>query len=224
VETIEMYKKTLEDLLEKVDFLYSGDVINSEKKQTHLYLKHTSFSADLIKLVMEDIYNWSFRKMIDSSEEIIYSKDKISDIDDILIDISDKYKISPKYIFYSNNSNSIFTLRHYFNTKNAKGRFLPSHFNKGFSFLFLSSDVYGYYSPLIKDEIDDFCFYITDSSIQSLVWTLQNLDYTMERDTYDNKHVINYPVYNCSFKSIKVRVKNTLKIREDKINILLDEN
>ena len=46
----------------------------------------------------------------------------------------------------------------------------------------------------------------------------------MEEGTYDNKHIINYPVYNCSFKSIKVRVKNTLKIREDKINTLLYEN
>ena len=41
------YKKTLEDLLQNISFLYSGDVISSEERTMTMNVKHNSFSPDL---------------------------------------------------------------------------------------------------------------------------------------------------------------------------------
>jgi len=38
------------------------------------------------------------------------------------------------------------------------------------------------------------------------------------------KHSINYPLYDCDFKVIKISIKNIEKLRDDKLNKLLNQN
>jgi hypothetical protein len=68
--------------------------------------------------------------------------------------------------------------------------------------------------------------YLVDSGIQSLVYSIQNMTYDIERvDEFDKwKHTINYTLYDCNYKSFKLIIKDLSKIREDKINKLLDAN
>ena len=74
------YKKTLEDLLQNISFLYSGDVISSEERTMTMGVKHNSFSTELMKNVLLDIYNESISKMIENSEEVSISTDNLKDI------------------------------------------------------------------------------------------------------------------------------------------------
>ena len=53
------HKKTLEDFLQSIDFIYSGDIITSTDKKVVEKFKHSSFSASLFKKLMIEIYNYS---------------------------------------------------------------------------------------------------------------------------------------------------------------------
>jgi hypothetical protein len=58
-----------------------------------------------------------------------------------------------------------------------------------------------------------------------MVWALQNMEYQiidLNNGLYE--HIVNVPVYNCNYNSYKIRVIDTQKIREEKINTLLDGN
>jgi hypothetical protein len=43
------HKKTLEDFLQSIDFIYSGDIITSTDKKVVEKFKHSSFSASLFR-------------------------------------------------------------------------------------------------------------------------------------------------------------------------------
>ena len=57
-----------------------------------------------------------------------------------------------------------------------------------------------------------------------MVWTLQNMNYSVSKGFSSNDHVIKIPIYNCDYEVYKIRVMDTQKLREDKINILLNGN
>jgi hypothetical protein len=85
-------------------------------------------------------------------------------------------------------------------------------------------EVSAYYSPLISDDVDDCHFYLIDRPIQSMVWSLQNMNYSVNKGFSSNEHVIKIPIYNCDYESYKIRVVNTQKLRNDKINLILNDN
>jgi hypothetical protein len=85
-------------------------------------------------------------------------------------------------------------------------------------------EVSAYYSPLIEDSEDDCYFYLVDKPIQSMVWSLQNMNYKIVENNYQFEHIVSFPIYHCDYNVYKIRVVNTQKIREEKINTLLNGN
>ena len=53
---------------------------------------------------------------------------------------------------------------------------------------------------------------------------LQNMNYSINRSFSSNEHTVKIPIYNCDFDSYRIRVVNTQKLREDKINLILNDN
>jgi hypothetical protein len=220
VKDFELHKKSLEDFLEKIDFIYSGDVINSIDKTYIQRLKHSSFSANLCNEFIIDIYNWSFDQMDIKSKEIIIHRNNFLNIYDLM----DKISINPKILFYSKNSNLNLNLgSHLLEEEDGKG-YLPNYFNRRFKLMSYGKEVSAYYSPKIEDDIDDCHFYLVDKPIQSMVWVLQNMNYSISKGFSSNEHVIKVPIYNCDYEVYKIRVVNTQKLREDKINSILNDN
>jgi len=212
------YKKGLENFLQSIDFIYSGDVINSVDKKYVNKLKNSSFSAQLFREMMIDIYNYSFEKMFEKSKEIIIHSSSFSDIYELI----DKIPINPKILFYSTNSQMNLGLGSHL--EDDGHIYLPSYFTRRFKLMSYDKEVSSYYSPLILDEVDDCHFYLVDKPIQSMVWSLQNMNYSVNKVVSSNEHLIEIPVYNCDYEVYKVRVVNTQKFRNDKINSILNDN
>jgi hypothetical protein len=212
------YKKSLENFLQSIDFIYSGDVINSVDKKYVNKLKNSSFSAQLFREMMIDIYNYSFEKMFEKSKEIIIHSSSFSDIYELI----DKIPINPKILFYSTNSQMNLGLGSHL--EDGGHIYLPSYFTRRFKLMSYGKEVSSYYSPLILDEVDDCHFYLVDKPIQSMVWSLQNMNYSVNKVVSSNEHLIEIPVYNCDYEVYKVRVVNTQKFRNDKINSVLNDN
>jgi hypothetical protein len=212
------YKKSLENFLQSIDFIYSGDVINSVDKKYVNKLKNSSFSAQLFREMMIDIYNYSFEKMFEKSKEIIIHSSSFSDIYELI----DKIPINPKILFYSTNSEMNLGLGSHL--EDDGHIYLPSYFTRRFKLMSYGKEVSSYYSPLILDEVDDCHFYLVDKPIQSMVWSLQNMNYSVNKVISSNEHLIEIPVYNCDYEVYKVRVVNTQKFRNDKINSILNDN
>jgi hypothetical protein len=212
------YKKSLENFLQSIDFIYSGDVINSVDKKYVNKLKNSSFSAQLFREMMIDIYNYSFEKMFEKSKEIIIHSSSFSDIYELI----DKIPINPKILFYSTNSQMNLGLGSHL--EDDGHIYLPSYFTRRFKLMSYGKEVSSYYSPLILDEVDDCHFYLVDKPIQSMVWSLQNMNYSVNKVISSNEHLIEIPVYNCDYEVYKVRVVNTQKFRNDKINSILNDN
>lgn len=206
------YRKSLDNFLQSIDFIYAGDVINSVNKKYLNTLKDSSFSAHLFREMMIDIYNYSFEKMSQKSKEIIIDRNSFSDIYQLM----DSIPVSPKILFYSINSNMNLGLGSHLEDDDHS--YLPSYFSRRFKLISYGREVSAYYSSLILDDVDDCHFYLCDRPIQSMVWSLQNIDYSVNES---NDHLIEIPVYNCDYEVYKIRVVDTQKLRNDKINSLL---
>jgi hypothetical protein len=50
------------------------------------------------------------------------------------------------------------------------------------------------------------------------------MDYSITKGFSSNEHSIKSPIYDCDFEVYKIRVVNTQKLREDKINSILNDN
>jgi len=215
------YKKTLEDLLQSVEFIYSGDIINSNILRFVEKKSHTSFPADFFRRIIIDIYDSSIKKMFEKSEDIIIHRNNFSDVYDLI----DKMSIRPKIMFYSKNSNLNLNLGgHVLELEDGGHSYLPSYFNRRFKLMSSGIEVSAYYSPKIEDSTDDCCFYLVDRPIQSMVWSLQNMDYVVNKSFSTNEHHVKIPFYECDYKVYRVRVIDTQRLREEKINTLLDGN
>lgn len=216
------YKKTLEDYLQSIEFIYSGDVINSTNLRFAEKKPNTSFSADLFAKMMVEIYNYSIKKMIDKSEDLIIHRNNFTDIHELIR----SFDFSPKLLFFSSKSNKNLNLgaNNFFNESEDGHSFLPTYFSRQFKVMSYGIEVSSFFCPLIDDTEDDCHFYLVDKPIQSMVWSLQNIDYSINKSFSLNEHQIKIPVYDCDFKSIRVRVINTQKLREDKINSILNDN
>jgi hypothetical protein len=129
--------------------------------------------------------------------------------------------IKSNYIFCSDKGKKLF------------GPILKSSSTSAFPYYFYSIDkVIGinveiFYSPLINEDDDEIILYVTDGSIQSLVYSIQNMDYKIEQNDKDNiewKHTMFYNLYDCRFNSYKLSIRNVSRLRNDKINKILDGN
>lgn len=223
-ESFEEYKKTLEPNLSNLSFLYNGDVLSSTDSYYSNIKSSEKTSPSFIISTIENIYNESFKMMIDKSETIVISKESIKlsvggkgNIIDVIIE---ELKLKPSYIFTSNKSKTFFSsLKRVDDTRS-----FPGYFYNIERYSNMNLEIF--YSPLIEETEGESIMYLVDSGIQSLVYSIQNMTYDIEIvDEFDKwKHTINYNLYDCNYKSYKLIIKDLSKIREDKINKLLDGN
>ena len=82
--------------------------------------------------------------------------------------------IKPLYIFCSDKSRKIFGISKNSNNTSA----FPSYFYSIDKYIGMNVDVF--YSPLVVEDEDEMILYVVDNSIQSLVYSIQNMDYTIE--------------------------------------------
>ena len=223
-ESFEEYKKTLEPNLSNLSFLYNGDVLSSTDSYYSNIKSSEKTSPSFIISTIENIYNESFKMMIDKSETIVISKESIklslSGKGNIIDVIIGELKLKPSYIFTSNKSKTFFSsLKRVDDTRS-----FPGYFYNIERYSNMNLEIF--YSPLIEETEGESIMYLVDSGIQSLVYSIQNMTYDIERvDEFDKwKHTINYTLYDCNYKSYKLIIKDLSKIREDKINKLLDAN
>jgi hypothetical protein len=223
-ESFEEYKKTLEPNLSNLSFLYNGDVLSSTDSYYSHIKSSEKTSPSFIISTIENIYNESFKMMIDKSETIVISKESIklslSGKGNIIDVIIGELKLKPSYIFTSDKSKAFFSsLKRIDDTRS-----FPGYFYNIERYSNMNLEIF--YSPLIEETEGESIMYLVDSGIQSLVYSIQNMTYDIERvDEFDKwKHTINYTLYDCNYKSFKLIIKDLSKIREDKINKLLDAN
>ena len=218
-ESFSEYKKTLEQNLMNISYLYNGDIISSCDSQYSEIKNSPLTSPSFIINSIVNIYKESFNVAFNKSKEFIIPLESISDSKNLnIFDKISELSINPLYIFCSDKSRKLFGLSKNSNNTN----FFPFYF---YSLEFIGSNINIFYSPLILDE--EMVLYVFDNSIQSLVYSIQNMDYTIESVNDDNiewKHTITYNLYDCKFNSYKLSIRDVSKLRIDKINKILDGN
>ncbi len=213
------YKKSLEDLLQNISFLYSGDVKSSEDRVISRNLKHRSFSADLMKLVLIDIYQDSISYLVENSNKVSVSLMNFEGVHQLFNLFTNTNTKSPSFLFYRNDIHLPQSLKMV-----SDNNFLPDYFYSKDVILSANDNVMCYFSPVIKDELDDSQIIVVDGPIQSLVWTLQNMTYEIKECVDGYEHIVNYKFYYCDFNSTVYHIKDVHKLREEKINTLLNDN
>ena len=223
-ESFDEYKKTIESNISNISFLYNGDVLSStDSYYTHV-LSSENTSPSFIISTIENIYNESFKMMDNKSKTIVISKESIKlsaggkgNIIDFIIG---ELKLKPTYIFTSEKSKTFFSaIKRLDNTRSFPGYFYNiDRYNN------INLEIF--HSPIIEEDKGESIMYLVDSGIQSLVYSIQNMTYEVEKIVeFDKwKHTINYSLYDCRYKSYKLIIKDLSKIREDKINKILDGN
>ena len=222
-ESFTEYKKTLEQNLINVSFLYSGDVISSIDSH-YIEIKNTPLtSPSFIINGIVQIYNQSFDLMKKKSKEFIIPEESINGIgiQGNLFDKIFELGIKPVYIFCSEKGKTLFGSVFKSNSTSA----FPPYFYSIDKYVGINVDIF--YSPLIEEDDDEVILYIFDSPIQSLVYSIQNMDYKIIPNDDNNsewKHTFEYKLYDCNFNSYKVSIKNVSRLRHDKINKILNGN
>ena len=218
-ESFTEYKKTLEQNLMNISYLYNGDVVSSidsqytEVKNSHL------ISPNFIINTIVNIYQESVDIMISKSKEFIIPLESINSAN--IFDKISELGINPLYIFCSDKSRELFGISKSSNNTSA----FPSYLYPIDKYV--STNINFFYSPLIKDDDDEFILYAVDKSIQSLVYSIQNMDYIIDPNDNENlewRHTINYNLYDCKFNSYKLYIRDISRLRNDKINKILDGN
>lgn len=223
-ESFDEYKKTIESNISNISFLYNGDVLSStDSYYTHV-LSSENTSPSFIIRTIENIYNESFKMMNAKSETIVISKESIKlsagGKGNIIDVIMGELKLKPTYIFTSEKSKTFFSsIKKLDNTRSFPGYFYNiDRYNN------MNLEIF--HSPIIEENKGESIMYLVDAGIQSLVYSIQNMTYEVEKVVeFDKwKHTINYTLYDCNYKSYKIIIKDLSKIREDKINKILDGN
>lgn len=228
-ESFNEYKKTLEPNLMKFDYLYSGDAISSTDSSFSELKNNNIMSPLFIIKTINNIYEESINNMINKSKSIIINKSNINmpilkEVKKLTTNLSIPGKIiiagiDVHYAFCGKNA-----INELFNAVSTceKSAVFPHYFYKTINNVF--------YSPLIIEEEGISIIYVTDAAIQSLVYSIQNMDYIIKKDGVDIngsnywKHTINYKLFDCNFNSYKIVIKDISKIRDDKIKKILNGN
>jgi len=217
-ESFTEYKKTLEQNLMNISYLYNGDVISSIISQYTEVKNSNIISPTFIINTIVNIYQESIDMMIDRSKEFIITLESINSIN--IFDKISELGIEPLYIFCSDRSRRFFSMVKSNNTSAFPSYLYPID-------KYVSTNVSVFYSPLIKDDYDELILYVVDKSIQSLVYSIQNMDYIIDSNCGENlgwKHTINYNLYDCKFNSYKLSIRDVSRLRNDKINHILNDN
>jgi hypothetical protein len=212
-ESFDEYKKTIEDNVINFTYLYDGDVIDSEIRYYEEFRNSKNISPNFIINCIKRIYDESIEIMLNRDyKEVTIIKERFDGIANTVEGLSG---FNSTYIFVSNNFN--FTDGRI--TINDKRPF-PSYFYEKIIFTNFGFDVYE--CPLISDKSDDVVIYVTDKSIQSLVYSIQNMEYKVESQNEGYKHTMKYNLYNCDYNVYKINIKDLSKIRGEKIDIILN--
>jgi hypothetical protein len=227
-ESFGEYKKTIESNLVNFTYLYDGDVKSSNKESYSEICSHNNTSPSVIINCIIDIYNLSINKMISQSIDYVIPSDlkevkrnAINHHGSILhyIDVLHKdLNFDSTYIFTSTNGQSMFLpIKSLPDNKPFPDYFyeLQKYNNKGYDL---------YLCPNIEDNVDESFVYVIDKSIQSLVYSIQNMEYSINIVDGLYKHTINYDFYDCDFTCYKLIIRDLSKIRDIKIDKILNEN
>lgn len=219
-ETFDEYKSTLDDLVIKFKYLYDGDIISSKKLKHSTILKGKSNSPRFIIDTIEDIYNESVKNMIEKSVNInINILGHVPTMTEIANSIIKIGSFDPTSIFINESFSKYFS--GFLFTKGSSKPFSKYMYDNG-SIKVSTLDM-KLYSLSEKYNIDSKnVIYVVDRSIQSLVYSIQNMEYDvdlMSGGLY--KHEITYDMYDCDFKSYRLIFNDLSKQRDDKINEIL---
>lgn len=210
------YKAQLEKELILSPFIFAGNVISSTELSFVRNLNTDNISKKVINDCIIDIYKKSISSMIEKSKEIIIEKDSLSLTSSVIhsLDINSRYIFSSRRFTNSfrTKTESIlptdYTLPKYLFPIEKKSYMLPLNID----FMI---------SPLIKDDNDETIVYTTDDPIQSLVYTIQNMDYKITNSDTGFIHQITYPYYDCSYNVLKLTIRDKSKLRQQKLKELL---
>lgn len=210
------FKTLLEGQLEQTEFIYAGDVIDSTTSLFSQSIEGHGFSPDLVTEMLTGVYNQSFQDMVDNCSEMTINRRDFKDLYSLIEELS----WTPTILFFSTREGLNLELEGELPPNS--GSFIPPYFSKRYqlrvSSLALNGprdlEISAFFSPLIKESATESVFYLVDRPIQSLVWSLQNLEYQIE----PNQHLISLPVYRCNFQALKIRVVDAQKLRDNKIN------
>lgn len=222
-ESFSEYKKTLEQNLINIGYLYSGDIISSKDSQ-YTEIKNSPLTSPsfMINSICH-IYQESFENMVSKCKEFVIPEESIGGLgkQGNLFDKISELGIKPTYIFCSEKGRKLFGV-----TKNPSNTSaFPSYFYNIDKYIGLNVELF--YSPLIKEDDDEVIIYTTDKAIQGLVYSIQNMDYEINSNNDDNTewiHKLIYNLYDCKFNSYKLSIRNVSRLRHDKINKILNGN
>jgi hypothetical protein len=228
-ESFDEYKKTIESNLLNFPYLYDGDVISSTKHNLSKIFNTKNTSPSFIIDCISKIYDLSVEKMMSRSininldfsiNKLLSKSECFQHISNSIKSIESKFKFKTKYVFTSRVGLKLFPLTGILKNKSP----FPSHMYVEKRYNSYNYDLY--YSPIIDDsDENNISIYLTDSSIQGLVYSIQNMDYLVEKlDDDSYKHTIYFNLYDCKYHSYKVSVRDISKLRDDKINIILNGN
>jgi hypothetical protein len=219
-ESFTEYKKTLEQNLMNISYLYNGDVVSSIDSQYTEIKNSPLTSPSFIINSIVNIYQQSFNIMIDRSKDFVIPEESLGDFrQEVIFDRITELGIKPVYIFCSDKSKKIFGITKNPGTTSA----FPPYFYNIDKYPHINLEIL--YSPLISEEDDELILYAIDNSIQSLVYSIQNMDYKIEPNDETNsewRHTMFYNLYDCRFNSYRLSIRNVSRLRNDKINKILD--
>ena len=204
-----------------ISYLYNGDVISSiDSHYTEVKNSPLTSPSFIINSII-NIYQESFDIMISKSKEFVIPLESLGDFrQEVIFDRINELGIKPVYIFCSDKGKKLFGITKSPGTTSA----FPSYFYNIDRYPHINLEIF--FSPLIKDE-DESILYVVDNSIQSLVYSIQNMDYKIEPNDDNNtewKHTMIYNLYDCRFNSYKLSIRNVSRLRHDKINKILNGN
>ena len=204
-----------------ISYLYNGDVISSiDSHYTEVKNSPLTSPSFIINSII-NIYQESFDIMISKSKEFVIPLESLGDFrQEVIFDRINELGIKPVYIFCSDKGKKLFGITKSPGTTSA----FPSYFYNIDKYPHINLEIF--YTPLIKED-DESILYVVDNSIQSLVYSIQNMDYKIEPNDDNNtewKHTMIYNLYDCRFNSYKLSIRNVSRLRNDKINKILNGN
>lgn len=173
---------------------------------------------------IKDIYQKSFDIMIGKSKEIILAKDNLKTVESYSSSsvgglFEEIIKIRPivRYIFCSKKSKDILGVY----TSISDERSFPNYLYSIDKFVGNTSfEIFE--SPLIKEIGSESILYTSTAPIQSIVYSIQNMEYTINKTSNTSwQHKISYNLYDCDYTSNKIIIKDISEIRDDKLKYLL---
>jgi len=203
-----------------IEYLYAGDINTSQSQSSYSETKANPLtSPSVIQNCIKQIYKESFDIIKLRAKEVV-----IPDITGTPIEIKlltskmDSVLNYPNKFVFASKSSYNYVGFDTFKIDTTRG--LPGHFYELTRIIGAQSIVY--YSPEVEEEDDVYNIYATDHPFQSMVYSLQNMEYEITQGS-DNDwiHKINYTLYDCNFSAAKVVIKNVKRLRDEKINQIL---